>query len=198
MNLQGIKVGLALTGSHCTMDKMFVQLENLRRAGADIHPIISPAVRNTSTRYGEAKMLRERIAATAGNSVIEEIVDAEPIGPQRLFDVIVIAPCTGNTLAKLANGISDTAVLMAAKAQLRNQSPVVLSIATNDGLGINAKNIGILLAVKNIFLVPFGQDDPVQKPNSLVSRMELLIPTIAKALQKEQIQPLLVCSPSLK
>ena len=151
MSLQGIKIGLAITGSHCTMDKMFVQLENLQSAGALIYPIISPAVRNTSTRYGEAKMLKERVEAITGNTIIEEIVDAEPIGPQKLFDVIVIAPCTGNTLAKLANGISDTAVLMAAKAQLRNQRPVVLSIATNDGLGINAKNIGILLATK-IFL----------------------------------------------
>jgi dipicolinate synthase subunit B len=196
LSLQGIKIGLAITGSHCTMDKMFIQLENLRLAGAFIYPIISPAVRYTSTRYGEAKILREKVEAITGNNIIEEIVDAEPIGPQKLFDIIVIAPCTGNTLAKLANGISDTAVLMAAKAQLRNQRPVVLSIATNDGLGINAKNIGILLATKNIFMVPFGQDDPIQKPNSLVSQMDLLPLTIEKALIKEQIQPLLVCNPS--
>ena len=196
MSLQGINIGFAITGSHCTMDRMFVELENLKLAGAEIFPIISPAVRDTSTRYGEAKMLRERVEAITGKSIIEEIADAEPIGPQKLFDVITIVPCTGNTLAKLANGISDTAVLMAAKAQLRNQRPVVLCIATNDGLGLNAKNIGILLSTKNIFLVPFGQDDPVQKPNSLVSQTKLLRLTIEKALKKEQIQPILVCNSS--
>lgn len=196
MSLRGIKIGLAVTGSHCTMDKTLVQLQNLQSAGVEIYPIFSPAVRNTSTRYGDAKMLKERIEAITGNNIIERIVDAEPIGPQKLFDAIAIVPCTGNTLAKLANGISDTAVLMAAKAQLRNQRPVVLGIATNDGLGLNAKNIGILLSTKNIFFIPFGQDDPFQKPNSVVSRMELLLPTIEKALKKEQIQPLLVYSSS--
>jgi dipicolinate synthase subunit B len=126
-----------------------------------------------------------------GKEIIRDIVAAEPFGPQKLFDLLIIAPCTGNTLAKLANGITDTAVLMAAKGHLRNQRPVVLALATNDGLGLNAKNIGLLLSTKNIFMVPFGQDDPFQKPNSLVASMGLLLPTAVKALKKEQLQPVL-------
>lgn len=192
MELKGIKVGFALTGSHCTIGEIFPQIEKLVKAGLQVFPIISPAVDKSDTRFGEAKEIKERLAKITGNKIIKSITEAEPIGPQKLFDIIVIAPCTGNTLAKLANGIIDTPVLMAAKAQLRNQRPVVLAISTNDGLGLNAKNIGILLAVKNIFIVPFGQDDPLHKPNSLVSRMDLLLPTIKLALKKEQIQPLLV------
>lgn len=192
MKLQGIKVGFALTGSHCTIDRIFPQIENLIKEGLQVFPIISPAVNRSNTRFGEAKNIKERLIKITGNRIIKTITEAEPIGPQKLFDLIVIAPCTGNTLAKLANGITDTPVLMAAKAQLRNQRPVVLAISSNDGLGINAKNIGILLAIKNIFMVPFGQDDPLHKPNSLVSKMELLLPTIEKALQNEQIQPLLI------
>jgi dipicolinate synthase subunit B len=154
-------------------------------------------VNNVSTRFGEAKDIKERLKKITGNRIIKSIVDAEPIGPQKMFDIIVIAPCTGNTLAKLANGITDTPVLMSAKAQLRNQRPVVLAISTNDGLGLNAKNLGILLATKNIFIVPFGQDDPLQKPTSLVSRLDLLLPTIEKALKREQIQPILLSNISM-
>jgi len=197
LNLQGIKVGFALTGSHCTIGEIFPQIEKLVNAGIQVFPIISHAVNNANTRYGEAKKIKERLKQITGNRVIRNIVDAEPIGPQKLLDLVVIAPCTGNTLAKLANGIVDTPVLMAAKAQLRNQRPVILAISTNDGLGINAKNIGVLLATKNIFMVPFGQDDPQQKPNSLVAKMDLLLPTIEKALKKEQIQPVLLSSSSL-
>ena len=120
------------------------------------------------------------------------IVEVEPIGPRKLFDILVIAPCTGNTMAKLANGITDGPVLMAAKAMLRNQRPVVLAISTNDGLGLNAKNLGILLNTKNVYLVPFGQDNPQQKPNSLVARVELLLDTVILALQGKQLQPVLV------
>jgi dipicolinate synthase subunit B len=194
LKLQGIKIGLAITGSHCTIDDIFIEVEKLVSAGFHIFPIISPAVRLTSTRFGEAKMIKEQLQKMTGNRIIKSIVEAEPIGPQKLFDILAIAPCTGNTLAKLAQGITDTAVLMAAKAHLRNQLPVVLAIATNDGLGINAKNIGLLLATKNIFMVPFGQDDPFNKPNSLISKVDLLLPTIKKALQREQLQPLLHCS----
>ncbi|MDO9536374.1 MAG: dipicolinate synthase subunit B [Bacillota bacterium] len=194
MKFHGIKIGLALTGSHCTIDEIFSEVEKLVTAGSQIFPIISPAVRFTSTRFGEAKEIKEHLEKMTGNRIIRSIAEAEPIGPQKLFDILAIAPCTGNTLAKLAHGITDTAVLMAAKAHLRNQLPVVLSIATNDGLGINAKNIGLLLATKNIFMVPFGQDDPLNKPNSLISRVDLLLPTIEKALQREQLQPLLHCS----
>lgn len=196
MKLDGIKIGLAITGSHCTIDDILFEVEKLVSAGSQIFPIISPAVRLTSTRFGEAKKIKKHLEKITDNRIIKSIVEAEPIGPQKLFDILAIAPCTGNTLAKLAQGITDTAVLMAAKAHLRNQLPLVLSIATNDGLGINAKNIGLLLATKNIFMVPFGQDDPLNKPNSIISQVDLLLLTIVKALQREQLQPLLHCSSS--
>ncbi|MGI5876790.1 MAG: dipicolinate synthase subunit B [Dethiobacteria bacterium] len=192
MDLMGVKIGLALTGSHCTMDQIFPQIDQLRALGAEIFPIISPSVDCSDTRFGDAWEIKEKLALYTGEKIIKSIVEAEPIGPQKLFDVIVVAPCTGNTLAKLAHGITDTAVLMAIKAQLRNQRPVVLGIATNDGLGLNARNIGFLLAVKNIYMVPFGQDDPFTKPSSLVFDTALLIPTIKNALEGKQIQPLLL------
>ncbi|NLX91253.1 MAG: dipicolinate synthase subunit B [Firmicutes bacterium] len=192
MSLQGIKIGLALTGSHCTIDKIFVQVDRLIAAGADITPIISPAIDLIDTRFGDAEAVKSRLFESTGKDIIRSIVDAEPVGPQKLFDLIIVAPCTGNTLAKLANGITDTAVLMAVKSHLRNQRPVLLAISTNDGLGLNARNIGFLLAAKNIFMVPFGQDDPILKPNSLVSKMDLLLPAAESALRYEQLQPLLV------
>ena len=191
MSPERIRIGFALTGSHCTIGETLSWIEGLVNANMQVFPIISSAV-NRNTRFGEAKTIINRLKLITGNKIIKSITEAEPIGPQKLFDLIVIAPCTGNTLAKLANGIVDTAVLMSAKAQLRNQRPVVLAISTNDGLGLNAKNIGMLLSTKNIFMVPFGQDDPGHKPNSLVSRMDLLLPTIEKALKKEQIQPILM------
>ncbi|MGI5823709.1 MAG: dipicolinate synthase subunit B [Dethiobacteria bacterium] len=191
MKLQGIRVGFALTGSHCTLGEVLAQVEKLVVAGARVTPIVSAAVWEVSTRFGEAKEINARLKMITGKEIIRDIVAAEPFGPQKLFDLLIIAPCTGNTLAKLANGITDTAVLMAAKGHLRNQRPVVLALATNDGLGLNAKNIGLLLSTKNIFMVPFGQDDPFQKPNSLVASMGLLLPTAVKALKKEQLQPVL-------
>ncbi len=192
MSLKGMKIGLALTGSHCTIDQIFPQINRLIAAGAAITPIISPAVDENDTRFGDARVIKTRLLESTGRTIIKNIVDAEPIGPQKLFDLIIVAPCTGNTLAKLANGITDTAVLMAVKSHLRNGRPALLAIATNDGLGLNAKNIGVLLAAKNIFLVPFGQDDPAGKPTSLISRMDLLLPAAESALRGEQLQPLLV------
>lgn len=196
MNLQGVRVGFALTGSHCTIGEIFFQVEKLVAAGAQVTPFVSPAVWHADTRFGQAKQINERLGAITGKKIINSIVEAEPFGPQRMFDLFIIAPCTGNTLAKLANGITDTAVLMAVKGHLRNLRPVVLALATNDGLGLNAKNIGLLLVTKNIFMVPFGQDDPFQKPNSLVASMDLLLPTMEKALKKEQIQPVLLSNSS--
>jgi dipicolinate synthase subunit B len=192
MKLKGIKIGFALTGSHCTLEKIFPELEKLISEGAEICPVISPAIDHTDTRFGETTEWKSRLVQTTGHRLINSIAGAEPIGPQALIDVYIIAPCTGNTLAKLANGITDTSVLMGAKAQLRNLRPVILSITTNDGLGINLKNIGFLLNTKNIYLVPFGQDSPFVKPNSLVADLELLLPTVLLALQGKQLQPLLV------
>lgn len=192
MRLQGVKIGLALTGSHCCLDEVMPQISNLVNEGAEVCPVMSDAVFATDTRFGSAKKWQKEIIEITNQDIISTIVDAEPIGPQKLYDTIIVAPCTGNTLAKLANSITDSPVLMAVKAHLRNQRPVVLAVSTNDGLSMNAKNIGMLLNMKNIFLVPFGQDNPAEKPNSLVAKWDLIIDTIEKALNGKQYQPLLV------
>ncbi|MGO0123141.1 dipicolinate synthase subunit B [Desulfothermobacter acidiphilus] len=192
MRLRGIKMGFALTGSFCTLGETLRQVERLLREGAEIIPIVTREVATTDTRFGAAEEWKAKLTALTGRPVIESIVGAEPIGPQRLLDILVVAPCTGNTLAKLANAITDGPVLMAIKAQLRNQRPVVLAVSTNDGLGLNAKNLGTLLNAKNVYFVPFGQDDPVKKPNSLVAKMDLLLDTVLHALQGRQLQPVLV------
>lgn len=192
MKLADKRIGFALTGSHCILEAVFPEIEKMVAEGAQIYPIISPSVGQMNTRFGEAAEWKTKLVKITGRSLINSITAAEPLGPQNILDAYIIAPCTGNTLAKMANGIVDTAVLMGAKAQLRNQKPVVLSISTNDGLGMNAKNIGILLNTKNVYLVPFGQDSPFIKPNSLVAKIELLIPTVIAALEGRQIQPLLV------
>lgn len=191
MQLKGKKIGFAVTGSHCTIDEIIPQVDRLIAEGADIHPIFSPAVANTKTRFGSPEKWRKLFEARSSVPIITEIVDAEPIGPKSYLDAIVVAPCTGNTLAKLANGITDTCVLMAIKAQLRNEKPVILGISTNDGLGLNAKNIGVILNTPNIFMVPFSQDSPTGKPNSTVAHMNLILETVLKAIEGKQIQPVI-------
>lgn len=191
MNLQGKKIGLAITGSHCTYEKILPQIDNLKREGADVYCIMSSASLNTDTRYGKALDWYEKFRNASEHEIITSIKDAEPIGPKNYLDCVVIAPCTGNTLGKLANGITDGPVLMAAKAHLRNLKPVVIGISTNDGLSNNAKNLGLLLNTKNIYFIPFGQDDPINKPNSLVANMNLLVETIISALEGKQFQPIL-------
>lgn len=192
MLLQGIKIGFALTGSFCTFNKVFLEIQKIVDEGAEVYPIISYSVDNFDTRFGKSSYFKDRLKSITGKEIINTIVNAEPIGPQSLFDILVIAPCTGNSIAKIVNGITDTPVTMACKAHIRNLKPVVISISTNDGLGANAKNIGMLLNMKNIYLVPFGQDDPIKKANSLVAKTELIIPTIQEALKGRQIQPVLV------
>ncbi len=192
MRLKGIKVGFALTGSHCTLEEVLVEMKRVADEGAILYPIVSVAVDETDTRFGTSASWKENIMEISGKKIINSIVGAEPIGPQELLDVLVVAPCTGNTLAKLANAITDSPVLMAIKAHLRNQRPVVLAVSTNDGLSLNAKNIGLLLNAKNIYMVPFGQDSPTGKPNSLKSKMNKMVDTIEHALRREQIQPVLV------
>lgn len=192
MRFAGKKVGFAVTGSLCTLGETLKYMEDFMREGAEVYPLASPAVKNINSRFGRGEEWLKKIKEITGKEPITLIEEAEPIGPGKLLDVLIVAPCTGNTLAKLANGITDTAVLMAVKAHLRNQRPVVLAISTNDGLGINARNIGYLLAVKNIYFVPFGQDNPKEKVNSLVARMDLLLDTTYLALQGKQIQPLLI------
>lgn len=192
MQLKGIKVGFAITGSHCTIRDILPQISILVENGAVVSPIISVSVDSDDTRFGTADEWKEALKNITGQEIIRTIIDAEPIGPNKLFDVIIVAPCTGNTLAKLANAITDTPVLMAVKAHLRNQRPVVLAVSTNDGLGINAKNLGLLLNMKNIYMVPFGQDNPQVKANSLVAKMSLINETVVNALAGKQLQPLLV------
>jgi len=192
VRLKGKKIGFALTGSHCTFEKTFPELEKLMEEGAEVYPLVSPSVDQTNSRFGEATEWKTQLVKTTGQKIITSILAAEPLGPIVSLDGYIIAPCTGNTLAKLANGITDTAVLMGAKAQLRNQKPVILAISTNDGLGLNAKNIGTLLCAKYIYLVPFGQDSPFSKPNSLIAKMELLLPTLLAGLEGRQLQPVLI------
>ncbi|MDI6631908.1 MAG: dipicolinate synthase subunit B [Bacillota bacterium] len=192
MRLKGVKVGFALTGSFCTLKEVVEQVKKLIDEGAEVFPIVTREVATTDTRFGTAAYWKGLLKEITGHEVIETIIDAEPIGPKKLLDILVVAPCTGNTLAKLANAITDGPVLMAIKAQLRNQRPVVLAIATNDALGMNARNLGVLLNAKNIYMVPFGQDNPAGKPNSLVARMDLLTETVVHALQGKQLQPVLI------
>lgn len=189
---QGRTVGYALSGSHCTFEEVMPQIKRFVDAGAKVIPIVSQSVMTTDTRFGTAEEWRRKLKAVTGSDIISTIVEAEPLGPSRLLDIMLIAPCTGNTTSKLANAITDSAVLMAAKAQMRNCRPLVLAISTNDGLGLNAPNIAKLLNAKNIYFVPFGQDNPQQKPNSLVARMDLLLETCEAALEGRQIQPLLI------
>lgn len=192
MSVEGLKIGFALTGSSCNFSNVFPEIEKLAKEGADIYPIISNAVDTFDTRFGSAEEWKNKLREITGKELIVTIVEAEPVGPKLNLDVLIVAPCTGNTLAKLANAITDTSVTMACKAHLRNQKPLVLAIATNDGLGANAKNIGLLLNMKNIYLVPFGQDDAIKKPNSLVAKFEKIEITLEAALEGIQIQPLLV------
>lgn len=192
MRFSGIKIGFAFTGSHCTIGQVLPYLKILKDEDADLTPILSPSAFNTDTRFGKAEDLINDLSAMTGKQPLTTLVEVEPIGPQKLFDVVIVAPCTGNTFAKLALGISDTSVTLACKAQLRNNRPVVLGISTNDALSANARNLGILLNKKNIYFVPFGQDAPETKQTSMISKMSLIPETILEALQNRQIQPLLI------
>ena len=185
-------IGIAITGSYCTFSKIFEELEKLAETGAELYTVFSDRASTTDSRFGESEHFLKRAQEITGKKPITTIPDAEPIGPKSMFDILVIAPCTGNTLSKLANGISDTPVLMAAKAHLRNNKPLVISLSTNDALGMNLKNIGILLNTKNIYFVPFGQDNYKAKPNSMISHVELLPQTIEKALEGSQLQPVII------
>lgn len=190
--LRGVKIGVVLTGSHCTIENVIPQLKLLVKEGAEVYPIFSYVVDEVDNRFYKADDLKKIIKDITDHPIINTIVGAEPIGPQKLLDIVVVAPATGNTIAKLANGIVDTPALMAVKAQLRNQRPVVIAISSNDALSLNAKNIGTLLAMKNIYFVPFRQDNPFEKANSVVADMDLITDTIIYALQGKQIQPLLL------
>lgn len=190
--LAGVKVGVVLTGSHCTIGDTLPQIERLKAEGAEIHPIMSNSVNEVDNRFYRVDDLKAALKKITSKPIINTIVGAEPIGPQKVLDIVLVIPATGNTIAKLANGIVDTPALMAIKAHLRNQRPVVIAISTNDALGINAKNIGLLLNMKCIYFVPFRQDDPLNKANSVVAKLDLIFETTLCALQGKQIQPLML------
>ncbi len=190
--LSECNIGFGITGSFCTFDKILKQLNNLKNEGANITPIFSFNTQNMDTRFFKANEFINKVKMITENSGFYTIQDSEKVGPGKLFDVMIIAPCTGNTLAKLVNGITDTPVLMAAKAHLRNERPLIIAVSTNDGLSMNFQNIGRLMNIKNIYFVPFGQDDYIKKTNSLVAKMDMINPTIYKALQGKQIQPVIM------
>ncbi len=191
MELKGRKIGVALTGSFCTYQKVFEQIRKLQEAQAEIVTIFSDASQKINSRFGEAEDFMKEAERITGKKPLLTIDQAEPIGPKSLLDLLIILPCTGNTIAKLANGITDTPVLMAAKAHLRNDKPLLISISTNDALGMNMKNIGLLLNAKNIYFVPFGQDNPEKKPNSMIAKTDLVIPAAEAALEGRQYQPVI-------
>lgn len=187
-----LNIGFGITGSFCTHEKILIEIENLVNKGHNVIPILTDKVLTTSTRFGSSEEFIKKVEKITQNKVVSNIVEAEPIGPKNLIDILVIAPTTGNTLGKLANAITDNAVTMVFKAHIRNNKPVVIGISTNDALGLNLKNIATLLNAKNIFFVPFGQDDPMKKPKSLIADYSKIEETIEFALRGEQVQPLLL------
>ena len=192
MSLKNIKIGFALTGSFCTFEKTLEQMKELVNQGAEVIPIMSYNSYNLDTKFGTASDHIKRIKEITNRDIIHTIQEAEPIGPKKMTDIMLIAPCSGNTIAKLANGITDTPVLMAAKSHLRNQRPLVIAISTNDALSGSAENIGKILNRKNYYFVPFRQDNPITKPNSIVFDSKSVISTLEKALEREQVQPIIL------
>lgn len=190
--MEAIRVGFAFCGSFCTFDKAMVALEQVKAVFGDVTPIVSERGASLDTRFGSAHDFLREMERICDKRVIKTIQAAEPIGPKKMLDVLVIAPCTGNTLAKLAVGITDSSVTMAAKSHLRNGRPLVIAVSTNDGLAASSRNIGELLCRKNVYFVPFRQDDPVGKPNSLVADFSLIPGTLTAALEGRQLQPLLL------
>jgi len=184
-------IGYALCASFCTAMQSVGQMEALIHKGYEILPILSENLAGTDTRFGNASDIIGKIESLCGKKVIRSIRDAEPIGPERSLEALVIAPCTGNTLSKIAHGITDTSVTMAAKAHLRTLRPLVIALATNDGLSGSAASLGLMLARKNVYFVPLGQDDPVNKPTSVVCDLNLVPKTLEMALKGKQIQPVL-------
>lgn len=192
MNVKGKNIGIAFTGSYCTFDKLFPEIERFVKENANVYTIFSEESQKTDTRFGKAADFLKQAKDMTGNEPILTIAEAEKLGPNNILDTIAIAPCTGNTLSKMANAITDSPVLMAAKGLLRNNKPVILAISTNDALSNNLKNIGLLINSKNIYFVPFGQDNYKGKPHSMVADFTLLLPSIENALEGRQLQPVIL------
>ena len=191
-SFEGKNIGIAMTGSYCTYKKTFEAIRQLKDTGANLIPIFSFNAASTDSRFGTHDDFLQLARDLTGKEPILTIPDAEPIGPKSMLDILVIAPCTGNTMAKLQQGIVDTTVLMAAKAHLRNEKPLVLAISTNDALSMNLRNIGLLMNMKHIYFVPFRQDDYQKKPHSLVADFSRLEETIAAAMKEKQLQPVVL------
>ncbi|MCB5457964.1 dipicolinate synthase subunit B [Mediterraneibacter gnavus] len=191
MKLKGRKIGVAITGSFCTYEKVFQELRALKKEEAELQTIFSDAAQSIDSRFGNAEDFVTKAKEITGAEPMLTIPQAEPIGPKGLLDLLILMPCTGNSIAKLANGITDTPALMAAKAHLRNERPLLVSISTNDALGMNMKNIGLLLNTKHVYFVPFKQDNPQKKPNSMIASLEYLIPAAEAALEGRQYQPII-------
>ena len=183
-------IGYALCGSFCTLSRSLAVLETLRASGYDVQPIMSEITSKTDTRFGRAADFAEKIEALCGHPILRSIPETEPLGPGRPLEALVICPCTGNTLAKLANGITDTAVCMAAKAHLRSDRPLLIALASNDAMSANLKNLGALLSRKSVYFVPLTQDDPVSKPHSLVADFDRAPQALKAALEGKQLRPL--------
>lgn len=192
LNLKDKKIGFVLTGSFCTFSKTIPKMKELIEKGAEVIPIMSFNSYNLDTKFGKAQDFINEIEEITRKKIIHTIQEAEPIGPKRLTDIMVVAPCSGNTMAKLACDIIDTPATMAVKSHLRNNLPVVIAPSTNNGLSGNAKNIGILLNRKHYYFVPFRQDNPITKPRSIVFDSEYIVKTIESALEHEQIEPILL------
>jgi len=191
--LQGKRIGLGITASHCTYEDVVPKITTLREAGATVVPVVTHSVLTTTTRFGSGEEWIKKIEELAGSRVIKSIVEAEPLGPKMPLDAFIIAPMTGNSMSKFANAATDSPVLMGAKATLRNGSPVILGISTNDGLGLNGQNLMKLINAKNVFFIPFGQDDPFKKPTSLIADFDKMVETVAYAIEhKKQIQPIII------
>lgn len=190
MSLKGIKLGFAMTGSFCTFEKAFKAAEELVEAGAEVYPIMSFNAAGISSRFGTAQEHLDRLKEICGRDVIRTIEDAEPIGPKKMFDLLAVAPCTSNTIAKLVNGITDTPVTMAVKSHIRNSRPVVIAISTNDALAASGRNIGQLQNYRNYYFVPYRQDNYAGKPYSAVADLTKLRSTVELALEGRQIQPI--------
>ena len=185
-----LRIGFALTGSFCTFDRVIAQIKVLKDKGADVTPIMSFNASGLDTRFGKAEDFKEQLKAITGHAPLLTLAEVEPIGPKGMFDVLVVAPCTGSTLGRLANGISDTPVTLAVKSHLRRSRPVILAISTNDALGASMRNISLLKNTKFIYMVPMSQDDTENKPNSLVADFTRMEDTIIAALAGTQLQPL--------
>lgn len=190
--MKNLNIGFAMCGSFCTFGEAIKQMTALVNAGAQVTPVMSHTAYTTDTRFGKAEEINSRIESICGRSIIHTVEQAEPIGPAKMFDILIVEPCTGNTLAKLACGITDTAVTMACKSHLRNARPLLLAVSTNDALGNSAKNIGSLLNYKNIYFVPMKQDNSKLKPRSVVADFSCTIQATEAALKSEQLQPILL------